>query len=97
MTAATDATHELTLHDATVATAAQPAAHDQADAAAHDRAANDATSAAKQARSQVRAMKAAWASLALGLVLSLGIFSAIAWENSVAANGPSHSVSTPAP
>jgi len=99
MTSTTDTAHELTPDDALV-TAAETAAHDQDDAA-HDDAARDhaahAADAARTARRESRAMAAAWVSLVAGLALTLGVFSSIAWENSVAANGPSHSVGTTAP
>ena len=99
MTSSTDTAHEPTLDDALV-TAAETAAHDQDDAA-HDDAAREnaahAADAARTARRESRAMAAAWVSLVAGLALTLGVFASIAWENSVAANGPSHSVGTIAP
>lgn len=79
--ATTRPTTEPTLDDALAA--ARTAAHDQSDAAAADRAA----SAAAQARRESRQMAVAWVSLVAGLVVSLGVFSSIAWQNSVAANG----------
>ena len=82
-TTATPVTPEPTLDDVRVATAAETAAHDQADAAAADR----AHAAARQSRRESRQMAAAWVSLVAGLVVSLGVFSSIAWQNSVAANG----------
>jgi hypothetical protein len=82
-TTATSVTPEPTLDDALVATAAETAAHDQADAAAADR----AHAAAVRARRESRQMAVAWVSLVAGLVVSLGVFSSIAWQNSVAANG----------
>ena len=96
MTATTDTAHEPTLDDALVA-AAETAAHDQDDAAHDDAARDHAAHAARTARRESRAMAAAWVSLVAGLALSLGVFASIAWENSVAANGPSHSVGTTAP
>ena len=42
-------------------------------------------------------MTAAWISLALGLVISMGTFSSIAWQHSVAANGTTPAASTTAP
>jgi hypothetical protein len=42
-------------------------------------------------------MTAAWIALALGLVISLSTFGAIAWQHSVAANGTTPAVSTTAP
>ena len=82
-TTAASVTPEPTLDDVLVATAAETAAHDQADAAAADR----AHAAARQARRESRQMAVAWVSLVAGLVVSLGVFSSIAWQNSVAANG----------
>lgn len=81
-TTATSGTTEPTLDDVLVATAAETAAHDQADAAA-----NRAHAAARQARRESRQLAAAWVALATGLVVSLGVFSSIAWQHSVAANG----------
>ena len=79
--ATTRLTTEPTLDDALAA--ARTAAHDQSDAAAADRVA----AAAVQARRESRQMAVAWVSLVAGLVVSLGVFASIAWENSVAANG----------
>lgn len=84
MTTAPHATTPLTLDDALVATAAETAAHDQADAAAADRAAT----AVARARRESRQMAVAWVSLFAGLVVSLGVFGAIAWQHSEAADGP---------
>ena len=99
MTSTTDTAHGPTLDDALV-TAAETAAHDQDDAA-HDDAARDhaaqAADAARTARRESRAMAAAWVALVAGLALTLGVFASIAWENSVAANGPSPTVASTAP
>ena len=80
---------------ALVAAATETAAHDQADAAAAHRAAT----AASQARREGRQMAVAWASLFFGLIVSLGVFGAIAWQHSEAANGPGTTTSavTPVP
>jgi len=88
---ATDAAETPTANAAD--TAADTAAHDQADAAAAHREAENARRATRESRQ----MAAAWVSLALGLVISLGTFGAIAWQHSVAANGTAPAVSTTAP
>lgn len=84
-TSTTPPTSVPTLDDALVAVATETAAHDQADAAAADRAA----AARRQARRESRQMAVAWTSLVAGLVVSLSVFGAIAWQHSEAANGPS--------
>ena len=83
-TTTTPATAAPTLDDSLVAVATETAAHDQADAAAADR----AVAAQRQARRESRQMAAAWASLVAGLVVSLSVFGAVAWQHSEAANGP---------
>ena len=97
MTTSTSETTEPTFDDLLVTdaaeTAAQTAAHDQADAAAAHRAAENAKRVARENKQ----MTAAWISLALGLVISMGTFSSIAWQHSVAANGTTPAASTTAP
>jgi hypothetical protein len=101
MTTSTSETTEPTFDDllatdaaeTSTATAADTAAHDQADAAAAHRDAENARRATRERRQ----MTAAWIALALGLVISLGTFGAIAWQHSVAANGTTPAVSTTAP
>ena len=98
MTTSTSETTEPTFDDLLVTdaaeTAAETAAHDQADAAAAHRAAEQH---AKRVARENKQMTAAWISLALGLVISMGTFSSIAWQHSVAANGTTPAVSTTAP
>lgn len=93
MTSATSASPELTLDDALVASATRTAADDQAGAAAHDRAAT----AALRARRERRQMAVAWTSLVLGLAVSLGVFSSIAWHDSVSARGGAPAAVSTAP
>ena len=101
MTTSTSETTEPTFDDLLVTDAAETAAESAADTAAHDQAdaaaAHRAAENAKRVARENKQMTAAWISLAVGLLISLGTFSSIAWQHSVAANGTSPAVSTTAP
>lgn len=92
--ATTDLTSE-TLFDIDPAVDASTPTATTAVAADADRGELDPTRAAEaQARRARRHDNVAWAALALGLVISLGTFGFIAYENSAAQTGGGASVST---
>ena len=76
MTSTTSSSPVVVVDDSVVATAAQ----DQRDA-------ERAEARAALAASGTRMENAGWIALALGLVISLGVFGSIAWHDSVSARG----------